>query len=152
MLGQHCIDIMSSQYCPNTSEITLYKEITSAMLAQSAQTRFRRRITFAILSDLPVPTLHKKITCVMLNHSPRSTLHKKIIWNVILISVGQHCVMTLPVQCWTVVYKQLSWQNNLCNAVSIGIWQHCMGISYIQCCPNTSETTLHKKFTDAMLA
>ena len=62
MLGQHCTGILSSHCCPNTSERTLYKKITCAMLAQSAQTRFRRKITYTMLSDLPVPTLNKKLT------------------------------------------------------------------------------------------
>ena len=29
--------------------------------------------------------------------------------------------------------------------MSIKLGQHCIGISYTPCCPNTSETTLHKK-------
>ena len=81
MLGQHWIEILSSQYCQNTSEITLHKDITCAMLAQSAQTRFRRKTRYTMLSDLPVPTLLKKLTCVMLAHSPQTTLRRKIIYN-----------------------------------------------------------------------
>ena len=42
MLEQHCIKILSSQCCSNTSEITLHKEITCAMLDQSVQIYFRR--------------------------------------------------------------------------------------------------------------
>ena len=99
MLEQHCIEILSSQYCPNTSEIILHKEITCAMLVQSAQTRFCRKITYTMLSHLPVPTFHKKINSAMLTHSPRTTLHRKIISSVTLINVGQHCARTLPVQC-----------------------------------------------------
>ena len=49
-MGQHCIGILSSQCCPNTSETTLQKQVTCAMLAQSAQTSFHRKITYAILS------------------------------------------------------------------------------------------------------
>ena len=30
--------------------------------------------------------------------------------------------------------------------------QHCKGILFSQCCPNTSETTFHKNNTCAMLA
>ena len=107
MLGQHCIRILSNHCCPNMSERTLYKKISCAMLAQSAQTRFHRKITYTMLSDLPVPTLHKKMTCGMLNHSPRTTLDREIICNVILINVGQHCARTLPAQCWPMVNKQL---------------------------------------------
>ena len=50
MLGQHCTGILSSQCCLNTSETTLRKKTTCAMLAQSAQTRFRRKITYTMLS------------------------------------------------------------------------------------------------------
>ena len=50
MLGQHYIGILASQCCPNLSESTLHKEITCTMLAQSAQTYFRRKKTYTILS------------------------------------------------------------------------------------------------------
>ena len=35
--------------------------------------------------------------------------------------------------------------------MSIKLVQHCIGTSYTQCCPNTSERTLHKKINGAML-
>ena len=34
---------------------------------------------------------------------------------------------------------------NLQNVVSTMLEQHCVRILFRQCCPNTSETTLHKK-------
>ena len=43
MLGQHCIRILSSQYCLNTSKARLHKKTTCAMLAESAQTCFGRK-------------------------------------------------------------------------------------------------------------
>ena len=107
MLGQHCIRILSNHCCPNTSERTLHKKISCAMLAQSAQTRFHRKITYTMLSDLPVPTLHKKRTCVMLAHSPQTTLHRKIIYNFVWIYLGQHCIRKLPVECWPMAKIQL---------------------------------------------
>ena len=107
MLGQHCIGILSSHCCPNTSERTLHKKIICAIVVYSAQTRFRRKITYTMLSHLPVPTFHKKITSAMLTHSPRTTLYRKIISSVILINVGQNCARALPVQCWPMVNKQL---------------------------------------------
>ena len=48
--GQNCIGMLSSQCCSDTSETTLHKKITCAMLAQSAQTLFRRKITYTMLS------------------------------------------------------------------------------------------------------
>ena len=50
MLGQHCLEILSSQCCPNTSETTLHKKTICAMLTQSTQTCFRRKITYTMLS------------------------------------------------------------------------------------------------------
>ena len=47
--------------------------------------------------------------------------------------------------------NNFSKQNKLCNVVSTKLGQHCIGISYTQCCPNTSETTLHTKITCAIL-
>ena len=43
MLGQHCIGILFSQCCSNTSETTLHKKITCAILAPSAQIYFLRK-------------------------------------------------------------------------------------------------------------
>ena len=36
-------------------------------------------------------------------------------------------------------------EDNLYNVVSTMLEQHCVRILFSQCCPNTSETTLHKK-------
>ena len=88
----------------------------------------------------------------MLIHSPRTTLHIKIICNVVLICVGQYCARNLPVQCWPIVNEQLFLKHKLYNIVSTKLGQHCTGISYTQCCPNISETTLHMKITCAILA
>ena len=44
MLGQNCLGILSSQYCPNTSETTLHKKTTCAMLVQSPGTTLHRKI------------------------------------------------------------------------------------------------------------
>ena len=49
MLGQHCIEILSSHFCPRTSETTLHQIITFAMLVQSVQTCFRRKTTYTML-------------------------------------------------------------------------------------------------------
>ena len=36
-------------------------------------------------------------------------------------------------------------EDNLYNVVSTMLEKHCVRIFFSQCCPNTSETTLHKK-------
>ena len=43
-------------------------------------------------------------------------------------------------------------ENNLCNVVLIILGQNCIGLLFSQCCLNTSDPTLHKKITCAMLA
>ena len=43
-------------------------------------------------------------------------------------------------------------ENNLCNAVSTILGQHCIRVLSSQFCPNTSETTLHKETTCTVLA
>ena len=43
-------------------------------------------------------------------------------------------------------------ENNLYNALSTILGQHCITILSSKCCPNMSVTTLHKKTTCAILA
>ena len=43
-------------------------------------------------------------------------------------------------------------ENNLYNVVSTMLGQHCIKMLSSQCCPRTSETTLHQIITFAMLA
>ena len=50
MLGPHCVGILSSQCCLDTSATTFHQKITCAMLVQSAQMCFRKKITYATLS------------------------------------------------------------------------------------------------------
>ena len=78
----------------------------------------------------------------LLFHSPQTTFQRKIIYNLIyhLCNVG-------PWQ--TANFHEV---NNLYNVVSTIMGPHCIGILSSQCCPNTSETTLHQKNTCAMLA
>ena len=42
-------------------------------------------------------------------------------------------------------------ENNLYDVVSTMLGQRCIGILFFQCCPNTFETTMHKKSTCAVL-
>ena len=94
---QHCIEILSSRCCQNTSETTFHKKITCAMLAQSIQSIFFQENKLCIRSslDLTWPKLHKKITCAMLAHSPQKNSLKKIICNFVWIYLGQHCTRKL---------------------------------------------------------
>ena len=67
--------------------------------------------------------------------------------------LGQHCTRFLQCNFVSWLTKNFSQQNNLYSVVSMKLGQNCTVISYIQYCPpNTSETTLHKKITGAMLA
>ena len=102
--------------------------------------------------DLPEPTLHKKITCTILAHTPQTTLYKKkstllsgSVWA--NIAQGNHLCNVGP---W--LTDNFYEENNLYNVVSTMLGQHCIGILSSQCCPSTSEGTLHKKIACAMLA
>ena len=60
MLGQHCIGILSSQYCPNTSETTLHKKTVCAMLAQNAQTCFRTKTGYCSFTTCGTTTNRRR--------------------------------------------------------------------------------------------
>ena len=77
ILGQHCIGILSSQCCPDTSKTTLHKEITYAILALS---------TDAAADMFP---------------------QENNLCNVVLICLSQHYTRKLLVQCWSTVHRQL---------------------------------------------
>ena len=104
----------------------------------------------ALLSWASQTTLHRVLTCarlspgVLIHHCRRffsCTLVSKYIWDNIaqenyLCNVGP----------WQIK------ENTLYNAVSTILGQHCKRILSCQFCPNTSETTLHKKTTCIVLA
>ena len=90
MLEKHCIGLLSSQCCLNTSKTTLHKKDT-----------YTKKILVQCWSSaLPDPTLHKKITFAMLTYCPQTTLHRKKIYNFVWIYLGQHCIKKLLAQCW----------------------------------------------------
>ena len=73
MLGPHCITILSIQCCPNTSETTLHKKITCAMLTLSAQTLFRRKITYAMLYWSAFADIaHENYLCKFVDPKPKN--------------------------------------------------------------------------------
>ena len=150
-LVQHCKGTLYTQCCPNTSERTLHKKITGAMLGQTTQSSFQRKITICnvvvliCLSQhytrkLPIQCWHifHKQLCTKKNLQhcldlSGPTLHKEITY----VNVGQ----------W--LTDNFYEENNLYNVVSTMLGQHCIGILSSQCCPNTSERALHKKITSA---
>ena len=50
ILEDHCIGLLSSQCCLDTSKTTLNRKIKCAMLVKGAQTCFRRKISYTMLS------------------------------------------------------------------------------------------------------
>ena len=176
-LVQHCIGTSYTQCCPNTSERTLHKKINGAMLCQTTQSSFRWKITICNVVLICLSQHYtRKIPayCWPILHKQFCT---KKIYNVVWICLCPHCTRKLPVQCWFKVQEQLcnfAWasitqgnhlcnvcpwltdnfygENNLCNVVSTMLGQYCIGILSSQCWANTSERTLHKKITCAMLA
>ena len=61
------------------------------------------------------------------------------------IAQGNH-LCNHSMQCWPIQLKDNFFEENSpYNVVSTMLGQHCIEILFSQCCPNTSETTLHKK-------
>ena len=92
-LGQYCIGILSSQRCPNTSERTLYKKITCAMLAQSSQQWFWKKKTYLTQFCLHLrgPRLHKT-TCEMQKQPPEVFCKKKVFLKILQYLQESTCV------------------------------------------------------------
>ena len=104
----------------------------------------------ALLSWASLTTLHRVLTCarlspgVLIHHCRRffsCTLLSKYVW----YNITQENYLC-NVEPWQIK------ENNLYNAVSTILGQHCIRILSCQFCSNTSETTLHKKTTCIVLA
>ena len=81
MSGQHFIGILFSQCCPNTSETTLHKRITCAMLSQSTQTCFLRKITYTMSWSVCANDAEENY---LWNVGPQP-MYRKLICNIVLI-------------------------------------------------------------------
>ena len=110
------------------------QKFTCAMLAQSAKKRFRWKTTFTMFSWSACINIAHKTTCAMLILSPRRTLQ---------LCLGQHCTRESPMQC-------LLMATFMRKITYTMLGQYCIGILSSQCCPNMSDTTLHKKAPFAM--
>ena len=142
MLGQHCIGILSTECCPITSERTLHKKITCAILAQSAQRRFRRKITYIMLAWSACANIaHKNYLCIV-DPKPKNNF-ATLSWPKLHKEITYACP-------WLI--DNFYEENNLYNVLSTMLGQYCIGILSSQCYPNTYERTLHKKITCAILA
>ena len=125
---------------------TRTKKITCAMFPQITQTCFRRKITYTILKiarKLPVqclPTAHEKFWT-----EKQSAMLPWSVWANIAQRNYLHSVGS-----W--LTDNFYEENNVYNFVSTMLGQHGRGISYAPCCPNTFETTLHRKTTCLILA
>ena len=155
-LGQHCTGFLPVQYCSKSITMTL-----------------SRIFSCAILSGAFLTTFHKVFTCAMLSKSIRTALNRIFFQQCCLEPLRQRCTRFLPVQCcpksiktmlfgafWTTLHKDFTRamlvhdfyeENNLYNVVLTMLGQHCIGILFSQCYPNTSETTLRQKNTCEML-
>ena len=125
------------------------------MLDQSAQTRFRRKITYTMLSwsaYKKTKTAHKNYLCNV-HPKPKNNFAQEN---------NIHCCLGL---CRPTLHKEFTcamlahgWQTTFLSKINYTMvclpsWENiCIGKLYTQCCPNLSETALHKKITCAMLA
>ena len=82
VLRQHCTGrasrILSNQSYANTFETTLHKEITCAVLAQSAQSSFRRKVTYTIHLLFIYYNSFLMLTCQLFYNNP--SYFKKVKW------------------------------------------------------------------------
>ena len=103
-------------------------------------------------------TLHKKKSCSMLSsyswdniaqvntpgnvvlEAPGNIAQEKILFNVILILLGQHGTGKSLAQCCPRASRQHCTRNILFNVVLILLGQHCTGKNLVQCClDNTAQ-------------
>ena len=84
----------------------------------------------------------------MLRHGPQTTLYRKIMYDFVWVYLGNIAQGNCNVDPW--LTDNFYEENNLYN-VSTMLGQHCIGILSSQYCPNTSETTLHKKTVQCQL-
>ena len=139
-------NLQSSQCCPNTAEKTLHKKINGAIMAQTTQSSICWKIS-----------IYKVILICLSENYTRKLIVQ--FWSIVHKQMLQCCLdlsrSTLhnesPVECQLISKKQPYKENNPCNVVLTMQVQHCIRILSSQCCPNTSETTLHKKITCAVL-
>ena len=127
---------MSSQCCPNSPETILEKKYLSNVGAERTDMFLQENNLYnVVLICLCQRILKKLLTCAMFTHSSWTTLHRKY----------------FQMLSWS-IWANIAQGNYQCNIVP---WLtdnfSFIGISYKQCCPNTSETILHKKITSAML-
>ena len=114
-LEQHCIEISYTQCCPNTSETTLHKKITCAIIALSKQTKFSKKKKFF--------------------------LQENNIRSVVLVCLGQHCTKQLSArcrQCWPTVHSLV---NVFANTAETTLYKKitCAMLTH------SPQTTLHRK-------
>ena len=80
--------------------------------------------------------LNRIFSCALLSGASWTTLHK--VFTCVMLAHG--------------LTDNFYEENNLYHVVSTILGRHCIGILYSQCCPNMSETTLHKINAFTMLA
>ena len=104
--------------------------------------------------------------CNVVQKTPNNNAQEKILFNVILVFLGQHCTDQNPMQCcpWgsrqqcTILFNDvLNLLEQHCTGKSLVhccLWdsrQHYTRKNLVQCCLNTFGTTLHKQIPYAML-
>ena len=130
-LEQHCIEISYTQCCPNTSETTLHKNVTCAIISLSTQTRFCRKITYAMLS-----------WSVWANITQNNYLH-----DVDNIAPQSTVYSTFSRYCWDNAVQE----NYLCNVDPQSI-NNSAQKNNLEFCLDLSRSILHKETTCGMLA
>ena len=128
------------------------------MLSKRLQTTLQRKKTCSMLSQNSCDNIAQLKSWGNVQETPDNIAQEKILFNVVLILLGQHCTGKIYVQCcprgsrqYSAGKKLVRWCNVqeapdniaqekiLFNVVLILLGQHCIGKIYVQCCPRGSR-------------
>ena len=132
------------------------------MLAKRLHTTLHRKNYCSILYWYSWDNIAQiRFLCNVVQEASDNIAQEKIVFNVVLILLGQHCTGKKVVQCCPRGFRQHAQEKNLFNVVLIllgqhctakihvqccprGFRQHCTGTKSVQCCLSTLGTTLHR--------
>ena len=109
------------------------------MLSRRLQTTLHKKRSGAILSYYTGDNISQaKNLCHVVSEDPDNIAQEKILWNDVVILLGQHCIGQSPMQCISRGSRQHCIKKVRCNFVLILLKQYCTGQNPMQCCPRGS--------------
>ena len=128
--------ILSQGCCLKTLWTTMHRSKLYVMLSERLQTTFHKKSSCAMFSEYSWVNIEQvKTLSNVVREAPNDITYEKILFNVVLILLGQHCTGQNPMQC-----------------CPRGSRQHCIRKNLAQFCLNTLRTKLHRRKPYAMLS